>query len=83
MGCTQGLRSALNTFFAPVRSKLPAPRKLLLSTKPRFLEIAEKITCPFGHNVQKYRLVNTVAASFNTSMGQMTEMLRRKNTRTK
>jgi len=34
----------------------------------------------FGHNVRKYRLVDTVTASFNTISGQMTEMPQRKKT---
>jgi len=32
-----------------------------------------------SHNVGNSRLVNTVAASFDTTMGQMTEMCQRKN----
>ena len=32
----------------------------------------------FGHNVWKFSLVNIVALSFNTTVGQMTEMSQRK-----
>jgi len=32
----------------------------------------------FGQNVWKYRLINTVTASFNTTLRQMTEMSQRK-----
>ena len=37
-----------------------------------------KILSQFGHNVWKYRLVNAITASFNTIIGQMTEMSQRK-----
>jgi len=32
----------------------------------------------FGHDARKYRLVNTVTASFDTIMGQLSEMSQRK-----
>jgi len=34
----------------------------------------EKKLSHFGQNVSKYRLMNTVTASFNTTVRQMTEM---------
>jgi len=36
-------------------------------------EMTEK-NCRFGQNVRKYRLVNTVTASFYTTVRQITEM---------
>jgi len=44
--------------------------------RPNLFEIAEKKIQ--SYNIQRYRLVKTVAASFNTAMGQMTEMSQRK-----
>jgi len=41
--------------------------------------VTEKKLSQFGHNIRKYRLLNTVAASFNTTMGEMTEISQRKN----
>jgi len=37
-----------------------------------------KKSSQFGHNVVKGRVVNTVTSSFNTVMGQMSEMSQRK-----
>jgi len=34
----------------------------------------------FGQSARKYKLMNTVMASFNTIVRQMTEMSQRKNT---
>jgi len=42
--------------------------------------MTEKKLTQFGHNVRKSKLVNTVSASFNTTMGQMTEISQRKKT---
>ena len=44
-----------------------------------FLKWPKKQLCQFGHDVRKYRLVNTFKARFNTIMRQMTEMSQRKN----
>ena len=43
-----------------------------------FLKWLEKFKSPLGHNVRKGRLMNTIVVSFNTLMGQMTEMFQRK-----
>jgi len=37
-------------------------------------------SCRFGHNVRNYRLVKTVTASFNSTMGQTAETTQRKKT---
>jgi len=37
-------------------------------------QMTEKKLSHFGQNVSKYRLMNTVTASFNTTVRQMTEM---------
>jgi len=39
-----------------------------------------KILSQFGHNVWKYRLMNYVTESFNTTMEQMTEMFQQNKT---
>ena len=46
--------------------------------RPNFLFNNWKKLSQFGHDVRKYRPVNTVMASCNNIMGQMTEMSRRK-----
>jgi len=33
-----------------------------------------EVNMSIDHNVRKYRFLNTVSASFNTSVGQMIEM---------
>ena len=45
---------------------------------PNFFKDRKKVS-GFGHNVSKYRAMHTVMASFNTTVGQMTEMSQRKN----
>ena len=42
------------------------------SHRPKFFWNDQKTLSQFGHNVWNGRLVNTVMASFNTVMGQMT-----------
>jgi len=44
--------------------------------RPKFFNDRKNLS-QSGHTVWKYRLVNTVAASFNAIMGQMTEMSQR------
>jgi len=50
---------------------------VFFTQRPNFLKNDRKKLSQFGHNVRKGRLVNTVTASFNTIMGQMTEMFQR------
>jgi len=40
--------------------------------------MTEKKLSLFGHDVRKWRVANTVAATFNTIMGQMMETFQRK-----
>ena len=40
-----------------------------------------KKTSHFGQNVRNYKLKNTVTASLNTTVGEMTEMAQRKKSR--
>jgi len=55
------------------------PSSSLFSVVDRnFLSDRKKLS-QFGHNVRKCRLVSTITASFNTSMGQMTETSSRKS----
>jgi len=44
-----------------------------------FIFYGQNSSSQFDRNVRMYSLVNTVTASFNTIMGQMTEMSQRKN----
>jgi len=43
-----------------------------------FFQATEKKLSQISHNVGKSRLVNTVTASFNTTMRQMTKMYQQK-----
>jgi len=45
--------------------------------------MTEKKISLFGHDVRKWRVVNTVAETFNTIMGQMVETFQRKKSSTK
>jgi len=49
----------------------------LLGKQKKLANVSLKIR-KFGHDARKYRLVNTVTASFDTIMGQLSEMSQRK-----
>ena len=46
---------------------------MFFGDRSSFFDDLKKLS-QFGHNVRKHRLMNTVMASFNTIMGEMTEM---------
>ena len=54
------------------------PRQFFFGHRPNLFSHDRKKLSQFSHNVLKYRLLNTVTASSNTTMGQMTEMSQNK-----
>jgi len=54
---------------------------VVFGRRPNCFELTEKNLNQFGHDVRKYRLVNTIMASFNTVIGEMTGMSQRKKIR--
>jgi len=53
----------------------------IFRSQTEMLSKRPKKTSHFGQNVRNYKLKNTVTASLNTTVGEMTEMAQRKKSR--